>query len=75
MKVDVQDLGIDFMAFSIHKMMGPSGMGGLWGRMELLENMRSIQSGGSTVDTSNYDSRNGLHHRQNSKGLETMLVS
>lgn len=56
MKVDVQDLGIDFMAFSIHKMMGPSGMGGLWGRMELLENMRSIQSGGSTVDTSNYDS-------------------
>ena len=56
MKVDVQDLGIDFMAFSIHKMMGPSGMGGLWGRMELLEGMRSIQSGGSTVDTSHYDS-------------------
>lgn len=56
MKVDVQDLGIDFMAFSIHKMMGPSGMGGLWGKMELLENMRSIQSGGSTVETSSYDS-------------------
>ena len=56
MKVDVQDLGIDFMAFSIHKMMGPSGMGGLWGKMELLEGMRSIQSGGSTVDTSHYDS-------------------
>ena len=56
MKVDVQDLGVDFMAFSIHKMMGPSGMGGLWGRIELLENMRSIQSGGSTVETSHYDS-------------------
>ena len=56
MKVDVQDLGIDFMAFSIHKMMGPSGMGGLWGKMELLENMRSIQAGGSTVETSHYDS-------------------
>lgn len=56
MRVDVQDLGIDFMAFSIHKMMGPSGMGGLWGRMDLLEGMRSIQSGGSTVDTSHYDS-------------------
>ncbi len=56
MKVDVKDLGIDFMAFSIHKMMGPSGMGGLWGRMDLLENMRSIQSGGSTVETSHYDS-------------------
>ena len=56
MKVDVQDLGIDFMAFSIHKMMGPSGMGGLWGKMELLDGMRSIQSGGSTVETSSYDS-------------------
>ena len=56
MKVDIQDLDIDFMAFSIHKMMGPSGMGGLWGRMELLENMRSITSGGSTVDNSHYDS-------------------
>ncbi|MDP6869811.1 MAG: cysteine desulfurase [Candidatus Poseidoniaceae archaeon] len=56
MKVDVQDLGIDFLAFSLHKMMGPSGMGGLWGRMELLENMRSITAGGSTVQTSNYDS-------------------
>ena len=56
MKVDVQDLGIDFLAFSIHKMMGPSGMGGLWGHMNLLENMRSITSGGSTVETSNYDS-------------------
>ncbi len=56
MKVDVQDLGIDFMAYSIHKMMGPSGMGGLWGRLDLLEGMRSIQSGGSTVDTSTYDS-------------------
>jgi cysteine desulfurase/selenocysteine lyase len=56
MDVDVQDLGIDFMAFSLHKMMGPSGMGGLWGRMDLLENMRSIQSGGSTVETTTYDS-------------------
>jgi len=56
MKVDIQDLDVDFMAFSIHKMMGPTGMGGLWGRMELLENMRSIQSGGSTVVTSTYDS-------------------
>ena len=56
MKVDVQDLGIDFMAFSIHKMMGPSGMGGLWGRYDLLKEMRSIQSGGSTVETSHYES-------------------
>ena len=45
MSVDVQDLGIDFYSFSIHKMLGPSGMGGLWGKTELLEKMRTIQSG------------------------------
>jgi cysteine desulfurase/selenocysteine lyase len=56
MNVDVQDLGIDFMAFSLHKMLGPSGMGGLWGRMDLLKDMRSIQSGGSTVENTTYDS-------------------
>ena len=56
MRVDVQDLDIDFISFSIHKMCGPSGMGGLWGRYELLESLRSIQSGGQTVQTSHYDS-------------------
>ena len=56
MRVDVQDLDIDFISFSIHKMCGPSGMGGLWGRYELLDSLRSIQSGGQTVETSNYDS-------------------
>lgn len=56
MDVDVQDLGIDFMAFSLHKMLGPSGMGGLWGKMDLLTDMRSIQSGGSTVEATTYDS-------------------
>ena len=54
-KIDIQDLGVDFLAFSFHKMMGPTGMGGLWGRMDLLENMRSIQSGGSTVENSHYE--------------------
>ena len=56
MSVDVQDLGIDFYSFSIHKMLGPSGMGGLWARTELLENMRTIQSGGQTVTTATYES-------------------
>ena len=37
-------------------MLGPSGMGGLWGKEELLNNMRTIQSGGQTVKTSHYDS-------------------
>ena len=56
MKVDVQALDIDFLAFSIHKMCGPSGMGGLWGRYELLDELRTIQGGGQTVQTSHYDS-------------------
>ena len=56
MKVDVQDLGIDFIAFSLHKMCGPSGMGALWGKSDLLDDLRPIHSGGQTVVTSNYDS-------------------
>jgi len=56
MQVDVQNLDIDFISFSIHKMCGPSGMGGLWGRYDLLDSLRSIQSGGQTVETSHYDS-------------------
>ena len=56
MKVDVQDLDVDFMVMSIHKMLGPTGMGAMWAKQEHLETMRSIQSGGQTVKTSNYDS-------------------
>ena len=54
MNVDVQALDIDFLSFSIHKLCGPSGMGGLWGRYELLDGLRTIQSGGQTVSSSTY---------------------
>ena len=54
MDVNVQALGIDFLSFSIHKMCGPSGMGGLWGRYDLLDGLRTIQSGGQTVTHSTY---------------------
>lgn len=54
MNVNVQDLNIDFLSFSIHKMCGPSGMGGLWGRYDLLDSLRTIQSGGQTVSSSTY---------------------
>jgi len=54
MNVDVQALDIDFLSFSIHKMCGPSGMGGLWGRYDLLTGLRTIQSGGQTVTHSTY---------------------
>ena len=46
MKVDVQKLDIDFLAFSAHKMSGPTGVGVLYGKYELLENMKPIIFGG-----------------------------
>lgn len=50
-KVDVQELGIDFLAFSGHKMCGPTGIGGLWGRKELLQAMPPFLGGGSMIKT------------------------
>ncbi|MDP3974441.1 MAG: SufS family cysteine desulfurase [bacterium] len=49
MKVDVTDLGCDFIAFSGHKMLGPTGIGVLWGRKELLEDMYPFQFGGEMI--------------------------
>ena len=51
MSVDVTTLGVDFVAFSGHKMLGPSGIGVLWGRYELLESMPPFLSGGSMIET------------------------
>ena len=48
--VDVQALGADFIAFSGHKMYGPSGTGVLWGRAELLEAMPPYQGGGDMIE-------------------------
>ena len=47
--IDVQALGADFLAFSGHKMMGPSGVGVLWGRQELLDAMPPFLGGGSMI--------------------------
>jgi len=49
MKVDVSDLGCDFFAFSGHKMLGPTGIGILWGRYELLDKMVPYQFGGEMI--------------------------
>ena len=46
MKVDVQDLDVDFLAFSAHKMCGPTGVGVLYGKKELLEHLEPIILGG-----------------------------
>ncbi|AQU76270.1 cysteine desulfurase [Priestia megaterium] len=50
MKVDVQDLDCDFFAFSGHKMGGPTGIGVLYGKKELLEKMEPIEFGGEMID-------------------------
>ncbi len=47
--VSVVDLDADFIAFSAHKMLGPTGIGVLWGREELLENMPPYQGGGDMI--------------------------
>jgi cysteine desulfurase/selenocysteine lyase len=48
-KLDVQALDCDFLAFSAHKMCGPSGAGALWGRRELLEEMEPFNLGGHMI--------------------------
>ncbi|MEG0449967.1 MAG: SufS family cysteine desulfurase, partial [Lysinibacillus sp.] len=48
--VDVQDLDCDFLAFSGHKMCGPTGIGVLYGKKELLEQMEPIEFGGEMID-------------------------
>jgi cysteine desulfurase/selenocysteine lyase len=49
--LDVAELGIDLAAFSGHKMFGPTGVGVLWGRRELLEQMPPFITGGSMIET------------------------
>ena len=49
--VDVSDLGVDFVAFSGHKMFGPLGIGVLWSRPELLDEMPVFLTGGSMIET------------------------
>ncbi|MCL5267706.1 MAG: cysteine desulfurase [Bacteroidetes bacterium] len=59
MPVDVQDIGCDFFAFSGHKMCGPTGIGVLYGRLEILDRMEPFLGGGEMINevfptTSNY---------------------
>ena len=48
--VNIGNIGADFYAFSGHKLYGPTGIGALWGRAELLESMPPWQGGGSMID-------------------------
>lgn len=51
MKVDVKELDIDFLAFSGHKTVGPTGVGIFWGRTELLSELPPFLTGGSMIET------------------------
>lgn len=58
MPIDVQHLGVDFFAFSGHKLMGPMGIGVLYGREALLEQMPPFLTGGEMIDSvSRYDAK------------------
>ncbi|MGQ7330730.1 cysteine desulfurase [Streptococcus suis] len=50
MAIDVQDLDVDFFAFSGHKMLGPTGIGVLYGKQELLEQMSPVELGGEMIE-------------------------
>ena len=53
--VDVQALGCDFYVFSAHKLFGPTGLGVLYGKLDLLESMEPYQGGGEMIETVSFD--------------------
>ena len=68
MKVDVQDLDVDFLAFSGHKMLGPTGIGVLYGKQELLENLEPINLGGGMNES--FDSPSEVYLKELPTRLE-----
>ncbi len=56
MPVDLEDIGADIYCLSVHKMLGPSGMGVMYGRREVLERVAPLSIGGGTVGLTTYDS-------------------
>lgn len=60
LSIDVRDLGIDFLVFSGHKMLGPMGIGVLWGRKQILEELPPIIYGGDMVKNVNINISDGI---------------
>jgi len=56
MNVDVKDIDADFLAFSTHKMLGPTGLGVLYGKKEILSKMEPFNFGGEMISEVRYDS-------------------
>lgn len=65
MSIDIKQLGVDFYTFSSHKMYGPTGIGVLWGREELLEKMPPFRGGGDMIDIVTFEKTtyNDLPHK------------
>ena len=59
MKVDVQDLDVDFLAFSGHKMLGPTGIGVFYGKKEVLEKMPPFMGGGEMIKEVSFSEEQG----------------
>jgi cysteine desulfurase/selenocysteine lyase len=55
MPIDVQDIGCDFFALSAHKMLGPTGIGALYGRYDMLDRMDPLFSGGDMIKSVTFD--------------------
>ena len=56
MALDMQDIDADFYSFSGHKMLGPTGIGVLYGKRDLLKDMEPVEFGGDMIDfVSKYD--------------------
>jgi cysteine desulfurase/selenocysteine lyase len=55
MKVDLKNLDVDFYCLSVHKMLGPSGMGVMYGKKDALEKLRPLCVGGGTVGLTTYE--------------------
>ncbi len=67
-KIDVQDLDVDFMAFSAHKMCGPTGVGILYGQKDLLEHLEPITLGGGMNES--FDNPNEVYLKELPARLE-----
>ncbi len=68
LKTDVQDLDVDFLTFSAHKMCGPTGVGVLYGKKELLENVEPLILGGGMNES--FDNENEIYYKDLPTRLE-----
>lgn len=72
--IDVQDTDCDFLAFSGHKTYGPTGIGVLYGKYKLLEEMPPYQLGGEMVDTVTYEKQPLMFRRHVLKPEPPLLL-